>query len=159
MAEEFKAITTQEEFDAAIKDRLARQEKTIRSQYTDYEDLKGKAAKFEEERTGWQKKDQENADKIKKLTADLETANTKLKSEELKSLKTTIAAEMGLPAQLRDRITGSNEEEIRKDAESLKAIFSQKNREGLPGFNPEKPENKTDAAYKDILRGLHLEEK
>ena len=43
MAEEFKAITTQEEFDAAIKDRLARQEKTIKSQFADYDDLKGRS--------------------------------------------------------------------------------------------------------------------
>lgn len=158
MAEEFKAITTQEEFDAAIKDRLARQEKTIRSQYADYDDLKGKAAKFDEERTGWQKKNQESADRIKQLTADLETANAKVKSEELKGLKTSIAAEMGLPAQLRDRITGSTEEEIRKDAKSLKEIFDQKNRGGLPGFSggEKKPtDDPKDAAFKDLLAKMN----
>ncbi|MBQ6035768.1 MAG: DUF4355 domain-containing protein [Lachnospiraceae bacterium] len=155
MAEEFKAITTQEEFDAAIKDRLARQEKTIKSQFADYDDLKGKVTKFDDERTAWQKKDQENADKIKKLKADLETANATIKSETVKSLKASIAAEMGLPSQLKDRLTGSTEDEIRKDAESLKEIFSQKNREGLPGFNPEKPaSNSKDAAYKNLLDDL-----
>ena len=40
MSEEFKAITTQEEFDKAIQDRLARQKESIEKQYADYAGLK-----------------------------------------------------------------------------------------------------------------------
>ena len=158
MAEEFKAITSQEEFDAAIKARLDRQEKTIRSQYADYDSLKAQGSKFEEERHTWQKKDQEYAEAIKKLNAELETAKATIKTESVKNLKTKIATEMGLPTQLCDRLSGSTEDEIRKDAESLKTIFDQKNREGLPGFSAEKPAgNSKDAAYKDLLAKMRGE--
>ena len=152
MAEEFKAITTQEEFDTAIKSRLDRQEKTIRSQYADYETLKEAGAKYDAERQDWKKKDQEYQEKISGLNAELETTKAALKEAGIKDLKHRIAGEMGLPAQLCDRLTGSTEDEIRKDAESLKSIFDQKNREGLPGFTGEKSASgsKTD----DALRGL-----
>lgn len=156
MAEEqFKAITTQEEFDTAIKSRLDRQEKTIRLQYADYETLKEAGAKFEAERQDWKKKDQEYNDKISGLNAELETTKAALKDAGIKNLKNKIAGEMGLPAKLCDRLTGTTEDEIRKDAESLKSIFDQMNREGLPGFTGEKSVgNSKDAALRDLLQNI-----
>ena len=62
MAEEFKPITTQEEFNAAIKARLERQESTIRKEYADYEDLKAQGAKFEEEKQAYEKQAQASAE-------------------------------------------------------------------------------------------------
>lgn len=154
---EFKAITTQEEFDEAIKSRLDRQEKTIAARYSDYDALKEAAAKHDEDQRSWQKTAQENAETIKKLKAELETAKKTIKDSETTSLKAAIAAELGLPAELRDRLTGETPEDIRKDAESLKAIFDQKQRAGLPGFSGAKaPEaNPKETALKDLLAKLH----
>lgn len=154
---EFKAITTQEEFDEAIKARLERQEKTIAARYSDYETLKEAAAKHEDEVRTWHKKAQDDAETIKKLTADLETANGKIKDYDARNLRASIAAEVGLPPALTDRLTGSTAEEIRKDAEALKAVFDQQNRQGLPGFKSDTAggDEKT-AAFKTVLDGLNL---
>ena len=155
---EFKPITTQEEFDEAIKARLDRQEKTIAARYSDYDKLKEAAAKQDEEQRRWRQQAQEDADKIKTLTAELETAKASVKAHEVRVLKNTIAAEIGLPAGLTDRITGNTEEEIRKDAEALKAVFDHENRKNLPGFTPEAaPGDATAAAYKAMLTGLTKE--
>ena len=154
---EFKAITTQEEFDEAIKSRLDRQEKTIAAKYSDYDTLKEAAAKHEDEARTWHKKAQDDAETIKKLTADLETAKATIKENDAKNLKASIAAEVGLPMALTDRLTGSTPEEIRKDAEALKVVFDQQNRQGLPGFKSDTAggDEKT-AAFKTVLNGLNL---
>lgn len=157
---DFKAITTQEEFDEAIKARLERQEKTIAARYSDYDALKLAAAKHDEERRSWHSQAQETADKIKTLTADLEAAKKTIKEHETRALKISIAAEVGLPAGLTDRLAGNTAEEIRKDAESLKAVFDKENRKDLPGFNGDSS-NKGDpktAAFKTVLSGLNLNE-
>ena len=39
---EFTPITTQEAFDAAIKDRLARERETVTKKFADYDDLKNR---------------------------------------------------------------------------------------------------------------------
>ena len=156
---EFKAITTQEEFDEAIKARLDRQEKTIAARYSDYDALKLAAAKPDEERRSWHSQAQETAEKIKTLTAELETAKAKIKEHETRALKSSIAAEIGLPAGLTDRLAGNTAEEIRKDAEALKAVFDKENRKDLPGFKPEAaPGDTKSAAYKTVLSGLNLNE-
>ena len=54
---EFTPITTQEEFDAALKDRLTRdreaQAKKTAEKYADYEDLKNKTAEYEKQIAGF----------------------------------------------------------------------------------------------------------
>lgn len=155
MAEEFKPITTQEEFNAAIKARLERQESTIRKEYADYEDLKAQGAKFEEEKQAYEKQAQASAEKIASLKKELDESKATVKGLQIKELKSSIAAELGLPAALRDRIAGETEEEIRKDAQILSKVFAEKNRQKLPGFNPEKaPGDDKEIAWKQVLEGL-----
>ena len=155
MAEEFKPITTQEEFNAAIKARLERQESTIRKEYADYEDLKAQGAKFEEEKQAYEKQAQASAEKIASLKKELDESKASVKGLQIKELKSSIAAELGLPAALRDRIAGETEEEIRKDAQILSEVFAEKNRQNLPGFNPERaPGDDKEIAWKQVLEGL-----
>ena len=155
MAEEFKPITTQEEFNAAIKARLERQESTIRKEYADYEDLKAQGAKFEEEKQAYEKQAQASAEKIASLKKELDESKDSVKGLQIKELKSSIAAELGLPAALRDRIAGETEEEIRKDAQILSEVFAEKNRQNLPGFNPERaPGDDKEIAWKQVLEGL-----
>ncbi len=156
---DFKAITTQEEFDEAIRARLDRQEKTIAARYSDYDKLKEAAVRQDEDQRKWRQQAQEDADKIKTLTAELETAKGKIKEHETRALKNQIAAEIGLPVGLTDRLAGNTPDEIRKDAEALKAVFDKENRKDLPGFKSDSaPGDVKAAAYKAVLSGLNLNE-
>lgn len=117
---EFKAITTQEELDAVIKDRLARNTKTVTDEvtkkfegYISPDDLSTKTAEMSKEignlKTALSEKDNSIAD----LTA-------KNKAYEIGSVKTKIAREFNIPYELAGRLSGETEEEIKADAE----IFS-----------------------------------
>lgn len=134
MAEEFKAIETQEALDAIIRDRLARNTRTVTDDVT---------KKFE----GWTSPEdaKKSADQIAALTekvtaltqqiTDLTAKNT---AAELGALRQRIAHETGLPFELADRLNGSTEEEIRKDAEVF-AKFTAPQQQPSPDYSSEQP--------------------
>lgn len=161
---EFKAITTQEEFDIAIKDRLKRQEDSIKSQYADYGSLKDTIAKLQNEAQAWTGKEKELKDKADSLEKEkkdvqdkLDAADKKVKDLETDALKTKVAIEKGLPLELRSRLAGQTEDEIKADAEALAGIIGQEQRRGLPGFSPDDGGtggNNNDAAFLGMLKEM-----
>ena len=155
MAEEFKAITTQEEFDAAIQARLARERASVAKQYSDYEDLKKKVAAFDSAKKSTEEKFAEEMARMKEAIA---TADGKIRAYELGTLRAKVAAEVGLPSGLIDRLSGETEEDIRKDAKTLGEIISAQNRKDLPGFKQfEAGGDPKDAAYRTLLENLNKE--
>ena len=127
MAEDFKIIETQEQFDSAIKGRLERE----KSKYAE------QIAELEEK---LQKQTDEAQKQISELTQALNTVkeektsfdnlmaekDAKIKEYELHSVKTQIAHELGLSFEAVDFLRGSDESEIRKSAESLKGLVGTK---------------------------------
>lgn len=141
MSEEFKAIESQEALDAIIKARLDRNTKSVTDSVT---------AEVTKKYEGWISPDdaKKSADEIAALTEKLKASETqvadlsaKISANEISSAKLKIALETGLPSALADRLTGSTEEEIRKDAELLAQFakagaqhrFSSERTEGLSG--------------------------
>lgn len=55
--------------------------------------------------------------------AELEKVQAEAKAAQIQALRTRIGAEMSLPAALIERLRGDTDEDIRKDAESLKAAL------------------------------------
>ena len=143
---EFTPINTQEEFDAMIKSRLEREATKVRSEYADYESIKNTLA----EKT---KKVEELTGKIGELENQKADLSSKLSASETGSAKTRIAYEMGLPYELSTRLNGGTEDEIRKDAESLKQLIRQ-NQPAQPVFTPERNPNTDDAALKKLAESL-----
>lgn len=145
---DFNPINSQEEFDAIIKSRLERERETVRKEFVDYEQIKSDLAtktKEAEELTG----------KITGFETQIKELQTKLTATETSSAKMRIAGEVGLPFSFCDRLKGTNEEEIRKDAEELKQFFDKQAQPAQPLFNPEpEPVNAEDAAYKRMLQDL-----
>jgi len=135
---EFKPITTQEEFDAAISARLERE----RGKYADYETLKEQVGTLTTER-----------DTANQQLAD---ANARIKNYETNSVKMRIAQEKGIPAQMASRLTGETEEDIAKDADILAQIF--KAAKGTaPLFDGSQPVgDDKDAALKQLLQNLNM---
>ena len=129
MSEEFKVIETQEDFDKAIQKRLAQKDKELAERYKDF--LSPDAVV--ELRSEYDKQLQEMNDKLAKaneklaghdqivsdLTQRATTAETKL-------IKTAAANENGIPLELANRLQGSNEEEIKQDAQTFASLLRPK---------------------------------
>lgn len=116
---EFKEIKTQEEFDAAIKDRLERE----REKYSDYESLKSKASSYEAEISKLKEANQGFKDKEAGYNTKIAELNSKIKGYESDSVKTRIALEQGLPYEMASRLNGEDEDSIRKDAETISRLL------------------------------------
>lgn len=122
---EFKPINTQEEFDAAIKDRLERE----RAKYADYDDLKKRAGEADKAKTQLSTATAE----LERLKADANATATKLAEHdktvaalteratkaEKSLLRRKVAEEAKLPASIADRLRGETEDDLRKDAKTL----------------------------------------
>ena len=74
------------------------------------------------------------------------------------SVKTRIAHEFGIPYELASRLSGEDEDAIRKDAETLSQLIGQQVRHKAPPLRSTEPLNlegdATKAALKRTLRGL-----
>lgn len=149
---EFKVIDTQEAFDAAIKDRLDRQKKTITDEVK--KQFEGWISPEEAKKTS----DQIAAlngklSDSEKTIADLTAKNS---AYEISSVKMRIAHETGLPYELADRLSGTTEDDIRKDAETLSQFTSQSQAQATPKFSGEQlVGNSTEAAFKALSQSLN----
>lgn len=110
----FTPITSQRQLDRILGGRLAAE----RSKFSDYEDLKAKAAKFDEA---------EEAAKsdLEKAIARAEEAEKKAQSleaaQQVSAWRAQVSKDSGIPA---DVLRGSTLEELEAHAESLKSIMA-----------------------------------
>lgn len=154
MAEEFKAIDTQEAFDAAIKSRLERNTRTVTEEVTkkfagwispedaakNSEDLNKEISALKEKLTGHET-----------TIADLTARN---KAYETSSAKMKIAHEVGIPFALAEKLSGETEEEIRADAEMF-AKYTTNNQQPSPKYSSEPHVKGTsDAALLSMLQEM-----
>ena len=133
---DFTPIETQEQFDARVKDRIARAERAAAEKYSDYDTIKGQNTDLTNQiaqLTEQIKKQTETSNGNKTVVDDL---TAKVQAYETASVKTKIALELGLPYQMADRLTGDNEDAIRKDAENMIALIG-KNKQAPPLGDPE----------------------
>lgn len=151
---EFTPITTQEAFDAAIKDRLARERETVTKKFADYDDLKSKAVNYEQQIAELQRAGKESADASAALQKQVDALTAQNKKYETDSVKTRIALELGLPYAMAARLTGDDEAAIRKDAEGLSALFSRPGRDApLKDTDPPDVDSKQ-AALRRLTQNL-----
>lgn len=106
---------SQSDVNRIVEDRLRREQ----AKYADYDDLKAKAAKFDE---------QEEANKIELQKAT--EANRKLESQLAEQKHAGLVANAclkhGIPAEFADLVTGDDEESIDKTAEKVaKLVITQ----------------------------------
>ncbi len=150
MSKEFKPIMTQEEFDRAIQDRLARE----REKFADYEDIKRENAKLKTEINTLKTTLEESNKKIESYDKDISELNKKIADYETANLKTKIGLQHGLPYDLIDRLVGEDEETITEDAKKL-AELVKKNEPIAPLKDVEPPiSSGEDGAYKKLLQKL-----
>ena len=122
---EFTPITTQEEFDKAIKGRLAQKDRELEEKFKDY---------LSPDKVSELKKDYENKleeskrlvkeaqDKLKENESSVAELKARAEKAESSILKSKIAHQHKLPMELAERLVGETEEDLNKDAESLASI-------------------------------------
>ena len=153
---EFTPITTQEDFDKAISERLKRERETLTKKYADYDDILGKNKDLTAQNTTLSQALEEATGKIKGHDKEMAEQTGKIKNYETASVKTRIANELGLPYKLADRLSGESEDDIRKDAEGLLGLIK-KNQPVPPLADPEpEPSEKNNkmAAMKTMLQNM-----
>ena len=151
---EFKPITTQEEFDAAIKERLSRE----KAKYSDYDQLKSQVTELETENVGLKSTIEANNQSKADANKQIEEMQNQISNYETASLRTRVALQYGLPYDLADRLQGTDEESFKADAERLAGYMKRAQpvapvRETEPVL--EKAEN---TLYKNLIQGLEIEE-
>ena len=129
MSDEFKVIETQEDFDKAIQKRLAQKDREAAEKYQKYlspddvEKLKieyeGKLTKAEEALKAANEKIAGHDQIVSDLTSRVNSAESDL-------LKSRIAHESGVPFELAGRLVGTNEEELKADAEKFAQFLGPK---------------------------------
>ena len=151
---DFQAITTQEELDSIIKDRLKRDREAQTKKYEgwispeDHQKAIAEANKALDDYKAAHSGDEQTIADLKAKNQEYETA----------SLRSRIAHEVGLSYEWIGRISGTDEKSIRADAESLKNLLgSQTTPAPLPPRSTEPtPADAKAAALKGMLSGLKL---
>ncbi len=146
---DFTVIETQEQLDKVIGERIKRERETVQKQYEGY--LSPDAAKKQYE--GYLSPEDVER-KYKGFVSPEEAAkkDATIKKYETDSVKTRVALEVGLPYEIAARLSGDDEESIRKDAQALSKLVSRK--PAAPLANPEGNVNSKDAALKKMLAEL-----
>lgn len=157
MAEEFKSITTQEDFDARIKERLERAEKAVTKKFdgwTSPEDLKALNEKHDSE---IKKINEAHAEALKKYEG-YETKFTEqeneIKSLKIDAMKTKIANEKKLPFDAIGFLQGDDEESIAESADKLSKLSSASHSFGFTRNTEENNGDATEEAFRDLAKSF-----
>ena len=147
---------SQADVDRMIADRLSREQK----KYADYSELKKAKEELDQLKQG-QLSELEKANAAReKAEARVKEFEAQIRQMELRSLKSRLAADAGLPAELADRIRGEDETSIKADIEELKKIFPQRAAVGGRGAPTANNSPATDLAslYADAIKRGAIEE-
>lgn len=104
---------TQAQIDEIVAKRVAR----VKKQYGDYEDMKKKAAKFDEIEAA-------NKSELEKLTEQNQKLAAQLAEREHAALIQAACIKHGVPADCMDLVTGVDEDSIDKAAEKVAKLVS-----------------------------------
>lgn len=155
---EFTPITSQEEFDSRLAERLERERKAVRKsldeQYSTY---------IKPDEQAKIKSDYEI--KINDLAKQLESLNAKyadeivqkdnvIKGYETNSAKMRIAHEAGLPYDAINFLNGEDEESIRLSAENLRNLMQVS--QPQPPLKSTEADNNESNAYQELLKSLNI---
>lgn len=150
---EFKPITTQEELDAIIIERINREKETQSKKYADYDEIKSKNLELAQQLETVNQTLKQLSEEKTGYTSSIEELNSKVKFYETDKLKTKIALEYGLPYHLASRLVGDDEAALSSDAKQLAELVSSK--QPLPPLKDNERNSNTDG-YKNLLEKLNL---
>lgn len=153
---EFQPINTQEELDRVLASRLQRERDTVTKSF------QAQIEERDQKITGFESTIKDLNKQIESLngqTGRVAELEAKVREYETASVKTRIARETGLPAELADRLSGADEAAMRADAESLaKLLKSQQAPAPMYRTSCEGANDGKDSALRGLLKKVRNEE-
>ena len=155
---EFTPITTQEQLDKVIGERIA----GVKAKYEGFDDYKQKAEDYDALKAKSDGFEIQIAALNKEINGDgenlgykkqLEEMQSRIKGYETSSAKMKIAHENGIPFELAEKLSGDDEEAIKKDAEAMAKFLRKKDVPPLAQSDPQHIDDKK-AAMKNMLANL-----
>lgn len=147
---EFQPINTQEELDRVLASRLQRERDTVTKSF------QAQITERDEKITGFESTIADLNKQIETLngqTGRITELEAKVREYETASVKTRIARETGLPAELADRLSGADEAAMRADAENLaKLLKTQQAPAPMYRTSGEGANDGKDAALRGLLK-------
>lgn len=156
---DFEPITTQEQLDKIIGDRLKREKESTAKKYEGYlspDDVANLKAGYDKQIADLQSASDAQAKKYEKYDKDLAERDAKIKQYETASVKARVAHETGLSYDAIQFIQGDDEDSIKASAQSLKTLMGQAKPAPAPLADPDKSGGGK-ADYKSLLHNLRGE--
>lgn len=156
---EFTPIETQEDFDKAIKSRLAQKDRELADKYKDYlspEKAEAMKADFEKKLEEANKTVKEAQEKLSSHDQTVSELTQRAEMAEATLLKNTVAYEHKIPLELAGRLIGSTKEELDKDAETISGLLKPQSTPPLhTGTQTTNTNNGLDAGMAQLLAGVN----
>ena len=153
---DFKEIKTQEEFDAAIKDRLERAERKIREEFkgwTSPEDLKKLADTHKSEIDSINQAHSKELEKYAGYDEKFTQQQSRIHELEVSGLKTKIANDKKLPFEAIEFLQGDDEKSIEESAERLSRLAGA-HMSGYTRNTERDPGDSKDRVWRDLVAQL-----
>ena len=156
---EFTPIETQEDFDRAIKSRLAQKDRELADKYKDYlspEKAEAMKADFEKKLEEANKTVKEAHEKLSSHDQTVSELTQRAEKAEATLLKNTVAYEHKIPLELAGRLIGTTKEELDKDAETISGLLKPQSTPPLhTGTQTTNTNNGLDAGTAQLLAGVN----
>lgn len=159
---DFTPIETQEDFDKAIKSRLAQKDREMSEKYKGYlspDQVEAMKADYGKQLEEANKALKDAQDKVKTFDDTVSELTKRAENAETSLLKNKVAIANRLPIELASRLVGNTEEELTKDAESLSGILGSKNAPPLHTGTQSKGGTNTgiEAGMNQLLSGINAQ--
>lgn len=109
----FEPIESQEQLDAVLKTRLAREREKIKAEYADYDELAEKAKAYDEAQEAQKSEAQKAQERIAQLEGDIKKRD---EADKVREMRKKVAKETGIPEDL---IQGADEESMKAYAAQI----------------------------------------
>lgn len=130
---------SQAELNRIIAERVNR----TKAQFKDYNDLKTKAAQFDEQQ-------ERNKSELQRAQEAAQTAQAELQTLRTQSLRTAAARAAGLDADMEQYLTATTEDELTSQAQHLATRLAAAQQPRVPGPNAAQGTSATSAAAVDL---------
>ena len=143
---------SQEELNSIVSDRLNKEKEKFDKQL---KELTEKNNAYEQQIAAFTSQLEEVNKKVAAHDSEIKERDGKIKAYETQHIKMRVAHEVGIPYELANRLSGDTEEDIKKDAESIKGLLgNQKQVPPLKGTEENNSGDSLDIAFRQLSRNL-----